>query len=434
MTKRALSVTFAALAWLSACADRPGDASASPAGTAPAPTTPRAATTAPASALALAPASSSAGSSTASAGPASAAPSVASASGVELRALSQALSEKGAEFFSDNYISNETSYLQVAPALAERGRRGGAYVGVGPEQNFSYIALLEPEVAFIVDIRRDNLVEQLLYKAAFERAESRAEFVALLVGRDLDRATAPGPDASLESVLDAVERVKPDSQAFERIHGELLAHAEARWGEPLGAADRKTFKRTHKAFWKGGLELRFELKADNGRRYPTLRELVSAADPDGKRRGFLAEEATFRTVQRLEREDRIVPVVGDFAGGKALRAVGDEMRRRSLALNAFYVSNVEQYLFEGGAWPKWVGNVAALPRDADSLFIRCYLDQGKRVPLQMKGHRTATTLQKVGDFLARNEAHPYRSLWGVSSDETSFTSLSQVRPASSSVP
>src|SRR5688572_4150121 len=65
---------------------------------------------------------------------------------------------------SDNLMSNERSLQQVIPALLER-RRSGAYLGVGPEQNFTYITALEPTIAFVIDIRRENLLLHLMYKA-----------------------------------------------------------------------------------------------------------------------------------------------------------------------------------------------------------------------------------------------------------------------------
>ena len=72
----------------------------------------------------------------------------------EFSRLIQTLSEKDGYFRSDNFTSNETSYLHVVGKLREMGISGGAYVGVGPEQNFTYIAKIRPHIAFIVDIRR----------------------------------------------------------------------------------------------------------------------------------------------------------------------------------------------------------------------------------------------------------------------------------------
>ena len=67
-------------------------------------------------------------------------------------------SEPGGSFDSDNFVSNEQNFQSVIPALLERTRPGGVYIGVGPEQNFTYIAALQPRIAFIVDIRRQNML------------------------------------------------------------------------------------------------------------------------------------------------------------------------------------------------------------------------------------------------------------------------------------
>ena len=94
-----------------------------------------------------------------------------------------ALSEPDGYFDTDNLISNERSYLEVLPELERRSVRGGAYIGVGPDQNFSYIAHIRPSVAFILDIRRDNLLLHLLFKALFQQSRTRVEYLALLFGR-----------------------------------------------------------------------------------------------------------------------------------------------------------------------------------------------------------------------------------------------------------
>src|SRR5262245_35854814 len=74
-------------------------------------------------------------------------------------------SEPGGYFRSENLLSNESAYQTVIPALRKTLSSGGVYLGVGPEQNFTYIVALEPKMAFVVDIRRQNMLEHLLYKA-----------------------------------------------------------------------------------------------------------------------------------------------------------------------------------------------------------------------------------------------------------------------------
>jgi hypothetical protein len=325
------------------------------------------------------------------------------------------LSEPENDFFSDNFISNETSLLQIASALPKEAPKDGVYLGVGPEQNFTYVALSRPVRAYIVDIRRDNALLHLLYKAVFERATSRSHFVALLIGRDHESAGAPAASASLAEVLAHAEKAPAEAKAFERIHDDVMTTI-AGHGIKLGARDKKSMGEAHRAFFKGGLDLRFKLREESHRKYPSLRELLELTDPEDKgQKTFLASEESFRLVQRMQRENRIIPMVGDFAGKKAMPALAKHLHAEGLTVSAFYVSNVEQYLLADGLWGQWQKNVAALPINDESVFIRAYLDQGKRHPLQMQGHRTTTTLQRIAKFNARKR--PYPSMLAVASDE-----------------
>lgn len=327
--------------------------------------------------------------------------------------LMDKLSEPDAEFFSDNYVSNETSYLQVATAL-DQHEKGGVYLGVGPEQNFTYIALMEPEMAYIVDIRRDNLVLHLLYKAAFEKASSRAHFLALLTGRDYQGDDGLRDDAPIEDVLTHVDKTSATEASFDKVHAMLTRHITDVITIELDEKDRRTLKRSHRAFFKDGLDIRFSLKEASFRKYPSLRELAVQKDPEGNQTGFLAREASFRRIQKMQRENRIMPLVGDFAGDRALPALAEHIAAQKQTLRAFYVSNVEQYLMVDGKWWKWQKNVAAFPVDEHSLFIRCYLDQGKPHPAQMTGHRTTTTLHPIARFNERKK--PYPSMLALASD------------------
>ena len=343
--------------------------------------------------------------------PATAPPAIA-----PFRELVTTLSEADAHFFSDNYVSNETSYLQVAPQLAKTARRGRAYIGVGPEQNFTYIALTRPTIAFVVDIRRENMLLHLLYKSIFDEATTRSHFLSLLVGRPYEATSAPAADAALAAVISHAERVAPDEAKFSASHQRMVERIETTYGIPLDAADKKTLETTHRAFFAGQLDIRFELHSKSGRKYPSLRELLAALDPEGKALGFLAHEDDFRFIQAMQKEHRLIPLVGDFAGDRAMPGVAAYLTQRSIKVSTFYVSNVEQYLLEPKVWRSWMRNVAAMPVDSESLFVRCYLDQGRRHPQQMKGHRTATILQRVDDFKAHQEKKPYGTFWALVSD------------------
>src|SRR5688572_386228 len=95
----------------------------------------------------------------------------------------EAFSEDGGTFTSQNFSSNELGYQTLIPKLQAIVKPGGVYMGVGPEQNFQYIAGLKPKIAFIVDIRRQNMIQHLMYKAAFEMAPTRADFLSVIFSR-----------------------------------------------------------------------------------------------------------------------------------------------------------------------------------------------------------------------------------------------------------
>ena len=329
--------------------------------------------------------------------------------------LVRSLSEPGGDFISDNLISNETSYLQTADALAARPA-GGVYLGVGPEQNFTYLALTRPRLAFIVDIRRDNLLQHLYYRFLFEEAESRSHFLALLVGRPYDAATAPPATADVDAVLKHAETKAPDPKLFATTVDRAMKRMQEAYGVTLTDKDKRSLARMTQVFFDKQIDLRFELKENSGRKYPSLRELLGAADPAGKKRGFLATDEAFRFVQTMEREGRVIPVVGDFAGDGAFPAIAAFLQKNDLRVSTLYVSNVEQYLLEPPTWSKWIRNVAALPRTDDALFLRCYLDQGQKHPKQMEGHRTATVLAKIGDFITREQKAPTRSWFKIATE------------------
>src|SRR3989449_10837931 len=97
--------------------------------------------------------------------------------------LSKDSSEEDGFFRSDNLLSNETSFQYVIPELLRTAKQGRVYMGVGPEQNFTYIAALKPAMAVIIDIRHGNLDVHLMYKALFELSKDRADFVSRLFSR-----------------------------------------------------------------------------------------------------------------------------------------------------------------------------------------------------------------------------------------------------------
>ncbi len=402
MLKRPSFVVFALLA---ACS------SAAPPPVSPAP--PVAATAAPAAPLVPAAAAVPTAAPAVAARPANAAepePLPGKPPDVPFGELFERLNEKGGYYFSHNYVTNETSYLQVAKALSERVPPGRAYIGVGPEQNFTYIGLTKPSVAFVVDIRRANALLLLLYKSIFEEAKSRTHFLTLLLSRPYDAATDPGDRATIDEVITAVEKSPPDKALRDENRKRFLDRIQHDYKVTLKDSDLTEIRDTQQAFFSEQLEIAFTVDMPNSRKRASFRTTLKMADPHGKQQSFLAREDLFRYVQRMQRENRILPVVGDFSGGQAFREIAAYLKQHGIVVGALYASNVEEYLLDERTFRKWADNVAELPTDGESLFVRAFLQRKHHVhKAQQPGHRVATFAQPIAPFLARQKDGGYKN-------------------------
>jgi hypothetical protein len=286
------------------------------------------------------------------------------------------LSEPDGYFDTDNLISNERSYLEVLNDLDKRSVHGGAYIGVGPDQNFSYIAHVKPSIAFILDIRRDNLLLHLLFKALFEQSHTRVEYLALLFGRPVPGDVNSWRTAPIARLVDYIER----SAAEPKSVGELRARLDRvvkEFGVPLSSDDLTTIDRFHRRFIASGLDLQFQsLGRSPQSYYPTYRELLLATDRNGRQGSYLASEDAFQFVKSLQEQNRIIPVTGNLSGPSALVSIGRTMSEKGETLSAFYASNVEFYLERQGNYLRFVNNLGRVPHTNRSVIIRSIFNRG----------------------------------------------------------
>jgi hypothetical protein len=331
---------------------------------------------------------------------------------IGLATLSAQLSEPGGYFDTDNLISNESSYLQVADRLADVVPTGDVYVGVGPEQNFSYIARLRPRYAFILDIRRQNLLQHLLFAALFARADEPYHYLCLLFSRPCPSASPDGTWPGAERILQALP--PPSEAAFAANLRAAYQHIEGPLEFALSAPDRGDIRRIYRAFFEEQAEIRFRSFGRSWATHqPTYRTLLLSRSPSGRFGSFLDSPEDYRFVRDLSRGQRIVPVVGGFGGPHALRAIGRWMRARGLTVSAFYTSNVEFYLMRDQAFERFVANLRELPSRPDSLLIRACFDYGRAHPAELPGHRSVTLLQRLPRFLQLHQAGSYTNDWDV---------------------
>jgi hypothetical protein len=289
-------------------------------------------------------------------------------------------SEPGGAFGSDNLLSNETTYQEIIPDLRKGSSTDGVYLGVGPDQNFTYIAALRPRIAFIIDIRRQNMIEHLFYKALVEMSPDRADFLSRLFSRP--RPAGLEKSSTAKVLFDAYNDVAASEALFDRNLQEVENRLVKQHGFPLTEEDSRGLKYIYRAFFSEGPDLRYSFPRQQfgAKWFPSYVELMEATDLTGLNHSYVANEQNFRALREFERNNLLVPIVGDFGGDKAIRAVGRYLTEHGAIVNCIYTSNVEQYLFQNDAWQRYYSNVATLPLNQSSTFIRAYFDRGFRFP------------------------------------------------------
>jgi hypothetical protein len=270
-------------------------------------------------------------------------------------------SEPSGYFLYDIVTSNELSYQSVIPELLKSPRSGGAYLGVGPEQNLSYIAALQPKIAFIIDIRRDMMLEHLMYKSVFEMSVNRVEFVANLFSRKVPSELTA--DSSVQTIFQAFAKVPADMMLADQHAEEIMTRLKKRHAFPLTAEDDNRIRAIYRTFVREGV-----LNFSSSFMSPGYATLMIATDGSGKNWSYLATNQNYDRVRSMHQKNLIVPLVGDFAGTKAIQMSAQFVKDHGATVNVFYISNVEDYIQT--SWQQYFSNIASLPIETASVFIR----------------------------------------------------------------
>jgi len=332
----------------------------------------------------------------------------------EFERLSLELSEEPGYFDTDNLISNEISYQQVLPRLKEITRTGQVYLGVGPDQNFTYIVQVRPATAIIIDLRRDNLLQHLYFKQVIEASKDRWQYLSLLFGKESPQDFRPDPSADVNRLVQHFRSLTSDRDLFEKNFLEAWSSIRKRFPRLTREEDRDIFHAIAAAFYNDNLQLRFR---SHGRRprpqYPTYEQLMTQTDGSGEMRNYLNSENDFQFLRKMQLENRIVPVIGDLAGQEAMRDVGEYLKKQGSVVAAFYVSNVEFYLFGDGRFPLFIENLKHLPVDESSVLIRSVFNHWQRHSETLPGYYVTTLMQRIDGLLELHQERPNRDYWDV---------------------
>jgi len=318
------------------------------------------------------------------------------------------LSEPSGTFASENVLSNESGFSFAISELQRRTPSGGVYLGVGPEQNFNYIAAIRPPMAFIIDIRRQNLLQHLLYKALMEMSADRADFVSRLFSRKRPKPLSSASTARELFVAFAAAPV--DEVAFRANLTKVKALLTVQHKFALTAEDIRAIEHLHAVFRDFGPNIDYNatgrLPGGRSDAMPTYGELMTETDQDSRERSYLSNERSYEFIRSMQMRNLVVPVVGDFGGPKAIRAVAQYLRSRRATVSVFYVSNVESYLFrsvpalsQNGGAVNFYNNVRDLPLTASSTFLRSIpLPSGRGGPTAWQSLVTASMQETIRDL------------------------------------
>ncbi len=326
-------------------------------------------------------------------------------------ALVDELSEPSGFFDSDNIVSNEAGYLHVKHGLRRLGVEGGVYIGVGPDQNFTYIAQIRPRYAFIVDIRRDNLIEHLLFKAVFALAESRSEFLSILFSKPVLNAGFDDGAPTIEDLVAYFDRTEGDEDLY-RLNLDRILAQTGTFNVLLRKDEIQRVSELYRAFFERHLDLSWEYRSDGNRgiSFITYRVFLLGRDLDGAYGNFLGSDEDYQFIRGMQARNAIIPVTGDFAGGHALRAIGDFVRERGDRISAFYLSNVEFYLYPEGRLDEFAENIRYLPTDGRSVMIRAFVNLRRQAhPMRVERDLMTTVLQYTRSFSQLFADGAYRS-------------------------
>jgi hypothetical protein len=294
--------------------------------------------------------------------------------------LASSISEPGGYFrILDNFTSNENEIGRLFPRVAALGSPGGVYLGVGPEQNLTYIAALRPAMAFVIDIRRQAAMQHLMFKAMFELSNDRADFISMLFAKpkpaDIDSK------ASIQQIWGRFDKVSTDTKLAAKNRAAVVDRLKTH-GFTLTEDERSQLDLVMNAFVQYGPAITTNSGGRGGGNSMSFEDLTGwSSDDSGQPQSFLSTDENYQFVKALQEKNLLIPVTGDFGGPQALRAIGKYLHEHNGVVRAFYLSNVEQYLFMDGKSEIFYENVATLPLNDASVFIRPYAMRQSLQPL-----------------------------------------------------
>ncbi len=223
-----------------------------------------------------------------------------------------------------NYlVSNETDYQRILPLLSTTASPNGIYIGVGADQNFTFMATAHPAFSFIIDYHSENQYLHHLFKTCFDLAPTRQAYLSILFSRPLTPAIQNNQTVSLSELITYFDGVESADDLFDQ-NGTLIRASLNRFKPTLPDEAFNTIERMRGLFrqYHSGLKTRLDTDTWQGRPYPAYRDCLLTVDNEGRNWHFLNSNDRYTRIKKMQEQNRIIPVVGDWSGEKTVRELG----------------------------------------------------------------------------------------------------------------
>jgi hypothetical protein len=204
------------------------------------------------------------------------------------------------------------------------------------------------------------------------------------------------------------ETAKADPSLFKSTQAQVRSFLKNACPLALSERDLRAIERIHLVFYARGLSIKYDFIP-----VPTLGEFFVEKDLQGRMQNFLNDPEDFRYLKQIQEENRIIPIIGDFAGSHAFLELGRFLRGKNENVTVLYTSNVEQYLVRNMVWRDFIRNVNALPLDERAVFIREHWSNYMPHPDEVPGYKFTQILQWAKPFLRDVPPSTSVSFWDI---------------------
>lgn len=256
-------------------------------------------------------------------------------------------------YTEDCFVTSELGYSDVIakciPVPAETTT--GAFIGVGPCQNLTYVGALRPRLALICDSRPDNLLEHLIFKMLVERAADPLDYLLLLFSRTCPQRPPAGELRTPQDLVDAFGNTVISRALYDENLAVLRSTAARRWGLQPAHTDR--FDYLYGEFFRRQLDIFvFGEKSDIGEECPTMRDILLATTSSGWNFHFLTDPSRFDYVRKMHLRDRIIPLLGNLCEPDSISMLNDLLEHFGETADTVYLSNIEDHILSRYVlWP-----------------------------------------------------------------------------------